>query len=289
MVSSPDDFELTVVKETPRNNDYEPLVVNETPIKETCRVNLESVSEDELSNSTVFQTKFPEEQLPHSFSSSCSTSASGCMHAFVTPNKQKIAQNGSTLQDSSVNSCFHKRRKTSLVNIEPLGSLDLTTPTNLMFSVRQSSNQEVPKTSSTAIGDVLKKDLNVSCSLCRHPLGLEENNYIIPCSSMSLSKVHLASIWKGKSEKPVLGPTSVPVIVSDITSVDTRIWERSLDHGIWSKEDGCVFNKILCTFCSNQDNCLGLHVVATDSSNVQFLNKVPLCRNYNNLVIHLMK
>ncbi|KAI3808284.1 hypothetical protein L1987_24233 [Smallanthus sonchifolius] len=158
--------------------------------------------------------------------------------------------------------------------MEPLGSPDPKTPTEIMkFSVPQSCILEVPDTLSTSFGDVMKKDLKISCSLCRHSLGLEENNYIVPCSLMSLSKVHLVSIWKGDLEKPVMGPTSVVVMVSDITSVDTRIWERSPEQGIWSKEDGCVFNKILCTFCSNQENCLGLHVVATGSSNVQFLNK----------------
>ncbi|KAI3808283.1 hypothetical protein L1987_24232 [Smallanthus sonchifolius] len=63
MILSPNDFELTVVKETPRNNDHEPLIVKETPIKETCHVTLESVSEDDMSNSTIFQTKFPEQQF----------------------------------------------------------------------------------------------------------------------------------------------------------------------------------------------------------------------------------
>ena len=102
-----------------------------------------------------------------------------------------------------------------------------------------------------------------------------ETNYFVPCSVTSLSMVHLATIWKGIAA----GPTSVPVVVSDISSVDRRILERNSEsgngQGIWSKEDGCVFNStIFCTFCSNQDTCLGLHVVATDSANVQFLNKV---------------
>ncbi|KAI3776551.1 hypothetical protein L1987_46337 [Smallanthus sonchifolius] len=223
MILSSNDFELTVVKETPRNNDHEPLIVKETPIKETCHVTLESVSEDEMSNSTIFQTKFPEQQLPHSFSSSCSTSDSGCMHAFVTPNKQHISQTGSPSLDLSVNSRFHKIRKTSVVKMEPLGSPDPKTPTEIMkFSVPQSCILEVPDTLSNSFGDVMKKDLKISCSLCRHSLGLEENNYIVPCSLMSLSKVHLVSIWKGDLEKPVMGPTSVVVMVSDITSVDTK-------------------------------------------------------------------
>uniref|UniRef100_A0A251UK31 Regulator of telomere elongation helicase 1 homolog n=3 Tax=Helianthus annuus TaxID=4232 RepID=A0A251UK31_HELAN len=240
--------------ETPRDNDHELLIKKETPIKENYPITLESDSEHEQSNSTIFQTKFPDQKLPHSFSSPCSTSASGIMHAFVTPKKQQISQNRSPLLDMSVNSRFHKRRKPSVVKMEPLDP--------------QSCILEVPDTSST---DAMKKDVKISCSICRHPLGLEDNNYIVPCSIMSLSMVHLASVWKGELEK---GPTrSVPVMVSDITSVDSRI-SCEEEEEIWSKEDGCVYNKILCTFCSN---CLGLRVVAiTNSSNVQLLNKVLL-------------
>ncbi|KAL8211546.1 hypothetical protein R6Q57_005983 [Mikania cordata] len=276
----PDDFELTVVKETPRNNEHEPLTLKETPtketpIEETNSGTIESVSEDGLSNSTISHTNIPDLQLPRSLSSPCSTSASGCMHAFVTPNKQHISQNRSPLLDLSVNSHSHKRRKASFVKMEPMDSPDPRTPAEFMsFGIPQSCILEIPETSCTTFGDVLKKDLKISCSLCRYPLGLEENNYIVPCSLTSLSKVHLASIWKGKLEEAAMGPTSVPVVVSDVISVDRRKWETSSTQGVWSKEDGCVFNKVFCTFCDNQQYCLGLHVVATDSSNVDFLNKV---------------
>ncbi|CAI9270317.1 unnamed protein product [Lactuca saligna] len=72
----------------------------------------------------------------------------------------------------------------------------------------------------------------------------------VPCSLMSSSKVQLVSSWKGREK----GLTSVVVVVSDIAYVDGRIWKRSV--------------------IKSQDNCLGLHVVATDSSNVQLLNKL---------------
>lgn len=104
----------------------------------------------------------------------------------------------------------------------------------------------------------------------KNPLGLAENDYYVPCSLMSLSKVQLLSSWKGREK----GLTSVVVVVSDIACVDGRIWKRSGDEGIWSKEDGCLFSTAFYPFCSDQVNCLGLHVVATDSSNVQLLNTV---------------
>nr|XP_043634675.1 regulator of telomere elongation helicase 1 homolog [Erigeron canadensis] len=295
---SPNDYEVSVVKETPVNgssvanalsvpdNDYEPFTVKETPIKETCPITYESVSDDEFSNSTIIQTKLQDQQLPHSFSSPCSTSTSECMNGFVTPRKEHISHNRSPLY-SSVNSHAHKRRKSSasvLVKMEQCGSPNLITPTEVMkFGVPRSCTLDRSDISSITSGDVMKKDLRISCSLCRNSLGLEENNYIISSSLMSLSKVHLTSLWKGTLEEPAEGPTSIPVVVTDITLVDRRIWERSpegsIGQGIWSKEDGCVYNTIFCSGCSNQDNCLGLHVVATDSSNVQFLNKVLLYSN----------
>ncbi|GKB31307.1 hypothetical protein Tco_0870708 [Tanacetum coccineum] len=265
---SHDDFEPTVA-ETPNYN--EPLTVKKEPINEAYSTTVES--EVDFSHSTIIQTKFPHQQLPHSFTSPCSISAS----AFNTPKKQHISHNKSPLY-SSVNSHVHKRRKFSAsetVKMEQYDSPDPKTPTEIkQFSVPQSCILDVPEASSTTCGDVTEKELKISCSLCRNPLGLVENNYFVSCSVTSLSMVHLATIWKGIAT----GPTSVPVVVSDIASVDRRILERTsesgIGQGIWSKEDGCVFNTIFCTFCNNQDSCLGLHVVATDSANVQFLNKL---------------
>ncbi|GJY32323.1 fanconi anemia group J protein, partial [Tanacetum coccineum] len=267
---SHDDCELTV-EETPNYN--EPLTVKKEPINEAYSTTGESVSEVDFSHSTIIQTNFPHQQLPHSFTSPCSTSAS----AFNTPKKQHISHNSSPLY-SSVNSHVPKRRKSSppvTVKMEQYDSPDPKTPQEInKFSVPQSCILDVQEASSTTCGDVTKKELKISCSLCRNPLGLVENNYFVSCSVTSLSMVHLATIWKGIAT----GPTSVPVLVSDIASVDRRILERTsesgIGQGIWSKEDGCVFNTIFCTFCNNQDSCLGLHVVATDSANVQFLNKL---------------
>ncbi|GJZ21691.1 fanconi anemia group J protein, partial [Tanacetum coccineum] len=101
---SHDDFELTVVAETPNYN--EPLTVKKEPISEAYSTTVESVSEVDFSHSTIIQTNFPHQQLPHSFTSPCSTSDS----AFNTPNKQHISHNKSPLY-SSVNSHVHKRKK----------------------------------------------------------------------------------------------------------------------------------------------------------------------------------
>ncbi|PWA89161.1 RAD3-like DNA-binding helicase protein [Artemisia annua] len=265
---SDDDFVPTVVAETP--NYSESLIMKKEPFNEAYSTTVESVSEVDFTHSTIIQTKFPHQQVPHSFTSPCSTSAS----AFTTPKKQQISHNRSPLY-SSVNSHVHKRRKASASVTVKMEQYDSPDPKEInKFSVPQSCILDVPEASSTTCGDVTQKELKISCSLCRHPLGLVENNYLVSCSVTSLSMVHLATIWKGIAA----GPTSVPVVVSDISLVDRRILERTsesgIGQGIWSKEDGCVFNTIFCTFCSNQDSCLGLHVVATDSANVQFLNKL---------------
>ncbi|KAL5984322.1 hypothetical protein ACLOJK_018426 [Asimina triloba] len=48
---------------------------------------------------------------------------------------------------------------------------------------------------------------------------------------------------------------------------------------IWCEEDGCVFRKVFCPFCSTSNICLGLQVLATDASNTDLLNKVIFCVN----------
>ncbi|ESQ34721.1 hypothetical protein EUTSA_v10006615mg [Eutrema salsugineum] len=53
-----------------------------------------------------------------------------------------------------------------------------------------------------------------------------------------------------------------------------RSFESSRGQGIWCEQDGCVFHKILCPFCSISNTCLGVQVMATDPSNVQFLSKI---------------
>ncbi|KAI3518644.1 hypothetical protein L1887_07451 [Cichorium endivia] len=250
---SQEDFELTIVHVTPKNDENAPEhelhIVKETPIKDHYPTALESVSE-----STIIQSKFP----THSFSSPC---ASECINTTITPKKQ---QNASHL-DSSVNSHFHKRRKSSAFVSVNMAHFDFDSPDpKTTFPVKETMN----------LDDVAKRDLKISCSLCKSPLGLAENDYFVPSSLMSLSKVQLVSMWKaGPGPGPGPGPTSVRVVVSDISCVDGRILERK-GEGIWSKEDGCVFNTTFCPFCINKHISLGLHVVATDSSNLQFLNKV---------------
>ncbi|XP_020272956.1 Fanconi anemia group J protein homolog isoform X2 [Asparagus officinalis] len=131
-----------------------------------------------------------------------------------------------------------------------------------------------------------EKKLHICCLVCENPLGLLENNFIVPCRSTSLSKVYLAYILdyepKGYSFLECLSSIlkkEINVIISDTSSVDQRMFktginENVLQHDIWCEEDGCVFRTTLCPFCTDRSACLGVEIKATDTSNVHLLNKV---------------
>ncbi|KAL2319169.1 hypothetical protein Fmac_033045 [Flemingia macrophylla] len=122
----------------------------------------------------------------------------------------------------------------------------------------------------------LDKKLQIFCSLCKSPLGRPENHLYLTCSLNSSSKVHLRSVLKQRMK--VCTTDSVPVIITDSLFVDQRISngipKSAPEQGIWCPEDGCVFSSIFCPFCSNINNLLGVQIMATDSSNVQLLDKI---------------
>ncbi|KAL1219740.1 Regulator of telomere elongation helicase 1 [Cardamine amara subsp. amara] len=124
----------------------------------------------------------------------------------------------------------------------------------------------------------VNQKVQISCSLCKSPLGHPENHSYLNCLLTSSSKTHLLSLLKetsgtGSAEMP----TSVSILMIDCSLVNQRLcrsFEGSKGQGIWCKQDGCVFNTIYCPFCSVPNTCLGVQVMATDSSNVQFLRKI---------------
>lgn len=123
----------------------------------------------------------------------------------------------------------------------------------------------------------MDKKLHLSCALCRNPLGRPENHLYLSCSFTVSSKTHLVSTYK-ESLKPQNAnlPTNIPVVMTDILFVNQRLQVRSSKgsgRGIWSEEDGCVFNSVFCPFCCT-DNCIGVQIMATDASNIQLLDKV---------------
>ncbi|KAG2244313.1 hypothetical protein Bca52824_093840 [Brassica carinata] len=113
--------------------------------------------------------------------------------------------------------------------------------------------------------------VQISCLLCRSPLGRPDNgSSYLNCLVTWSSKKYLLSLLKQTSGAET--PTSVSVIVTDFSLVDQRLCGKG--EGIWCEQDGCVFNNIFCPFCSVPNTCLGVQIMATDSSNVQFRSKV---------------
>ncbi|KAL1099864.1 hypothetical protein V6Z11_D05G189700 [Gossypium hirsutum] len=60
------------------------------------------------------------------------------------------------------------------------------------------------------------------------------------------------------------------------TNVPRPLATGDREQGTWREEDGCVFKKVFCPFCTNPNNCLGVQIKAADEKNVQLLNKVML-------------
>ncbi|KAL0747529.1 hypothetical protein Bca101_029531 [Brassica carinata] len=125
--------------------------------------------------------------------------------------------------------------------------------------------------------------VQISCLLCRSPLGHPDNNgsSYLNCLVTRSSKKYLLSLLKETSRSEM--PTSVSVIVTDCSSVDQRLCTK--DEGIWCEQDGCVFNTIFCPFCSVPNTtCLGVQIMATDSSNVHFLSKILFFSDHLNVM-----
>ncbi|XP_027092260.2 uncharacterized protein [Coffea arabica] len=127
------------------------------------------------------------------------------------------------------------------------------------------------------------KRLQIFCSVCKNPLGLPENNLCVASTLTSCSKIYLRSLLREKLESSDVCSSSIPVLVTDKSSVDQQFFERNNEaapagpvEGIWCKADGCVFSTIFCPFCLDSTTCLGVQVMATDASNVCLQNKVLL-------------
>lgn len=195
----------------------------------------------------------------------------------------------------SVNSNILKRRKiTNLHEFSTLASMITTAEATHDREKTYHSAKEFRKLkpslltpNSSAISHIssdinMDEGLQIFCSHCNNPLGLPENDLLVRCSLLSTSKVHLMSIQRKAPEPEALKPSSVDVLVSDTSSVHPRVLTSresasGSGQGIWCKEDGCVFNSIFCPFCVQSDNCIGVHVAATDELNIEFQNKVSDC------------
>ncbi|AAF80633.1 F2D10.24 [Arabidopsis thaliana] len=198
----------------------------------------------------------------------------------VTPERYSIGDmRNMTLEaesplNMSVNSHVLKRRKftTSPIIID-LEEENSNAPDN-----RPEDHTSFTRRIEFGFPEVDQRVMRISCSLCRSTLSHPENNSYPICMLTSSSKTYLLSLLKetsgtGSAEMP----TSVSVIMTDCSLVNQRLCtnsESSNGQGIWCQQDGCVFKTIFCPFCSVPNTCLGMQVMATDSSNVQFMSKI---------------
>ncbi|KAL9448863.1 hypothetical protein AB3S75_010908 [Citrus x aurantiifolia] len=282
MPFSNEDPELLLVKETPAMDG------NNTMASPGC------LSKDGNSSSTIFQasTQSPDQLSVHSQSltNPVRVPSSAQPEMVVTPEKEVTGDTSNLPPErdsslsSSVNSHTQKRRKTM---VSPSVDLMLTASREANRRIEFNSETNYVKNKSKTTNNcaeshlsptpVMDETLQISCSLCRSPLGLPENHLYVRCSVTSSAKAHLVSLLKQRQEL-CANVTSIPVIMTDISSVDQLLTNQSfggaLGQGIWCEEDGCVYNTLFCPFCSSPSNCLGVQIVASNASNFQLLNKI---------------
>ncbi|XP_031740572.1 Fanconi anemia group J protein homolog isoform X2 [Cucumis sativus] len=231
----------------------------------------------------------------------------------VSVNAYSFAQDTESSLNMSVNSHTQKRRKSMGITITKLAqeefltdpktknpecnsvdrssiiSRNLTSPKDTNYEIlltEKKSNglnvTQMPKLNDTSpvylsSGLPMDKKLHLSCALCRSPLGRPENHLNITCSFTVSSKTHLISIYEERFKAQTANSSaSIQLIITDILFVNQRLLVRSSKNsgrGIWSEEDGCVYNYVFCPFCYS-DNCIGVQIMATDASNIPLLNKV---------------
>ncbi|GMI82426.1 hypothetical protein like AT1G20720 [Hibiscus trionum] len=279
-----------------------------------------SLAKDGSSGSTIIQasTKSPDQILFHPMSTSLNEVPSVCeSETIFTPEKDADQSKAGVIPrkespwNLSVCSYTQKRRKSiastfinlvdeeesdnpaqipGSMNSEGLVNGDMLRRIEFGFETSSAENNylkesNVPRPLATDNSifscPVMDKRLQVSCLLCRSPLGRPENHLYLTFSLTLSSKAYLLSLFKERLNSCDLNmPPTVPVIITDVSSVDSRLCNGTLEgyreQGIWHEEDGCVFKNVFCPFCSNPNNCLGVQIKAADEKNVQLLNKIML-------------
>ncbi|GAB2300458.1 hypothetical protein Dimus_034500 [Dionaea muscipula] len=180
---------------------------------------------------------------------------------------------------SSVNSNAQKRRRPLH---SPLSTIDQGKSDDQ--AVMMADNRKC----CFSVGPSLDQSLRIFCSTCSSPLGLPENQFYVPCSSASSSKDTLTCIFKQNVQNIAAAAaatlsSSVAVLVVAAASVNKLLSNRSREgtpgQGIWSMDDGCVYNTIFCPFCSVPNSCLGVLIIATDASNIPLINRIFFFRD----------
>ncbi|KAK9740170.1 hypothetical protein RND81_03G016600 [Saponaria officinalis] len=293
-------------------------VVKETPMAGNCAIaSPEASLIDDNVHSTMIQNSTEFHQVNYSSSTRVFQSPSVITCSEITPERnvgehtKGLAMEMESSANWSVNSHAKKRRAAVNppgINLVQEMNFDMATTEDIYdyrstgYSAENGSLVPRPKLSSsmhpskcepnilapsvakigtTSLSDGLHLDqrLQISCSLCKNPLGRAENNSYVACSLTLLSKGFLTSLvkWNGQQFMQT-APNALQVLIVDNLSVDQRLCNTNhrqiVGQGIWCQEDGCVYNAIFCPFCSSTDHCLGVQIMATDASNFYLINKI---------------
>lgn len=134
--------------------------------------------------------------------------------------------------------------------------------------------------------------LDIRCTRCKTPLGLQKDGFLVSSSLASPSKFYLTYLFRnglstvGFTENLMASPPAVlNVIVCDASSLNQELLSKfctegsAHQSGVWSEKDGCVYKAVTCPFCCRENSfamVLGAQVLAADASNLESLNKVLL-------------
>lgn len=221
----------------------------------------------------------------------CSTITTRGREAFTEPFLMKPEVELSL--NLSVNSHSQKRRRFAFSPVVDIGDEDQRSNVIDVDCMRRriefsNGNETTPRILKDIAADSVssisttEKKFQISCSVCRSYLGLPQNNQCVNGSLSFSSKVHLARLLDGENQ---LGDVhkvaaNVRVLATDTLLIDPLLLNRDATHqeGTWCEEDGCVFKSIFCPFCTCRRYCLGVQIMATDTTNTNLLDKVlPPC------------
>ncbi|KAH9292145.1 hypothetical protein KI387_042668, partial [Taxus chinensis] len=180
-----------------------------------------------------------------------------------------------------------------LVQAKSKESSGLQTPKPVSDSSLCSSSKHSSKSAPIASKDIAENVYSIACNFCGNSFGLPEKQFLVRCTLASLSKSYLSILANGQQEfHSKVGNVQdrqarTSVVISDVAFLN-QLFTRSGPQqcpltsssaatqrkSIWVEEDGCVFKALVCPQCEASNICVGVHVVATDVSNANLLDKV---------------
>ncbi|KAL5206580.1 hypothetical protein ABZP36_034789 [Zizania latifolia] len=194
--------------------------------------------------------------------------------------------------DSPIRSFFHASCDVSTMPEDPKtdGTCCKSVKMSKCGNVKVERNQKLVELPSR---ESKPEKLYICCARCKTALGLHEDGFLVSCLSSLSSKLYLSYLWRHRPSAEILPgedfsaspPMEIEVMVCNASSLNAMIVGNFSNEGsahssgFWSVKDGCVYKPVTCHFCSYENACettLGVQVLATDSSNKQFSDKVIL-------------